>query len=95
MRLSFSTKITDYLSTGKCIFAAGNVDTAPIQYFIQNDSAITVTSQKDILDKFRQIINDISLVDYYSKQACECGNKYHNKQDVLKKVDNSINNTSK
>ena len=39
-RLSFSTKITDYLSAGKCILAVGNPDTAPMQYFRENGSRL-------------------------------------------------------
>lgn len=42
-RLSFSTKITDYLRSGKCIFAIGDKDIAPIDYFSRYDSAITAT----------------------------------------------------
>ena len=43
-RLSFSTKITDYLKSGKCIFAVGDKDIAPIDYFNKYDSAITAST---------------------------------------------------
>ena len=50
-RLSFSTKITDYLRSGKCILALGNEDTAPMEYFAHTDSAICVTKKEKIDEK--------------------------------------------
>ena len=37
-RLSFSTKLTDYFASGKCIFAVGNEDTAPMEYLKNEDA---------------------------------------------------------
>ena len=43
-RLSFSTKVTDYLKNGKCIFAIGDNDIAPVDYFKRYDSAVVATN---------------------------------------------------
>ena len=36
-KLSFSTKITDYISNGKCVLAIGKRYIAPIDYFLKYD----------------------------------------------------------
>ena len=57
-RLSFSTKITDYLRSGKCIFAIGDKNIAPIDYFNRYDSAVTATSYEQILEKLIELVED-------------------------------------
>ncbi len=89
-RLSFSTKITDYLSSGKSIFAVGRLDTAPMQYFINNDIAIVADTNAEMIAKFKSILDDPNILCEYAKKACECGIKNHKKDDILKIVHNSI-----
>jgi len=89
-RLSFSTKITDYLSSGKCIFAVGCIDTAPMQYFLENRAAIIATTFIEMVEKFKAILENKNLLAQYAKQACECGNRNHKKENVLKIVHESI-----
>ncbi|MBR5202237.1 MAG: hypothetical protein IKW45_03145 [Clostridia bacterium] len=92
-RLSFSTKITDYLSSGKCIFAIGCADTAPMQYFIQNNAAITATNDGQIENSLREIIKDTEILTSYAEKAREIGIKNHSKDVVLKAVEKSICDT--
>ena len=89
-RLSFSTKITDYLASGKCIFAVGCMDTAPMQYFLDNQAAIIATTPTEMVEKFRAVLGNKELLWKYARQACECGIKNHKKQNVLKIVHESI-----
>ena len=77
-RLSFSTKITDYLKSGKCIFAVGDKDIAPIDYFNRYDSAITATSYDEIGEKLKELINNENKIIEYSKKAYDCGKEHHN-----------------
>ena len=93
-RLSFSTKITDYLSSGRCIFAIGCMDTAPMQYFLENQSAIIATTHQEMLDAFNNIIKDKQIVKEYAKNAYDCGLKYHNKEKILQIVHKSIEQLS-
>ena len=72
-RLSFSTKITDYLRSGKCIFAIGDKDIAPIDYFRRYDSAVTATSYEQISEKVTELVNTSDLVLEYAKKAYDCG----------------------
>ena len=84
-KLSFSTKITDYLANGKCIFAVGRDYIAPIDYFVRNDSAIVATSKEDIKEKLLYIINNPDVIADYSKKAYDCAVRNHEKGMVDKR----------
>ena len=92
-RLSFSTKITDYLSSGKCIFAIGCLDTAPMQYFIDNDAAVVASNDKEIEEGLLKISSDTDLLIDYAQRARELGIKNHSKDVVLKVFDDTIRKT--
>ena len=81
-RLSFSTKITDYLANGKCILAVGKKDIAPIDYIERNDSAIIAYSKQEIFQKISSIVNNPELIAEYSKKAYDCAVKNHDKKMV-------------
>ena len=91
-RLSFSTKITDYMSSGKSIFAIGSSDVAPMQYFIKNNIALVAETEKEIYKNLYDIIQNPEILIDYAKRACECGMKNHNKNNILELVHNSIEN---
>ena len=78
-RLSFSTKITDYLKNGKCIFAIGDRDIAPIDYFKRYDSAITASTYLEIEEQLQQIAQNPKLITCYGKKAYDCGKNNHDK----------------
>ena len=88
-KLSFSTKITDYLANGKCVFAVGREFIAPIDYFIRNDSAIVATSANQIEDRLKYIIEHPSIILEYGKKAYDCALRNHEKR----MVDNRFINT--
>lgn len=90
-RLSFSTKITDYLKNGKCIFAIGDKDIAPIDYFNRYDSAITATSYAEIPEKLKMLVENKELISEYSKKAYECGKEHHNIELMNKTLVDTIN----
>jgi len=81
-RLSFSTKITDYLANGKCILAVGKKDIAPIDYFERNDSAIIAYNEEDIYKQVSRIVKSPELVSEYGKKAYDCAMRNHEKQTV-------------
>ncbi len=89
-RLSFSTKITDYLKNGKCIFAIGDKDIAPIDYFKRYDSAITATSYDEIKEKLNSLISNPNLINEYSVKAFECGKLNHDKTIQKELLTNTI-----
>lgn len=94
-RLSFSTKITDYLSSGKCILAVGCEDTAPMQYFIDENAAIVATSEEAIEIKLTELSNDTDLMIKCAQNACDVGIRKHSKEIVLKTFNDTIEQTLK
>lgn len=84
-KLSFSTKITDYLSNGKCVLAIGKDYIAPIDYFKRNDSAIIAYSPEDISVQIKRIIGNPSLIDEYGKKAFDCAIRNHEKAMMNKR----------
>lgn len=89
-RLSFSTKITDYLKSGKCILALGNEDTAPMEYFVQTGAAICVTERKKIEETLRKILETPEILVEYANRAYECGKQNHNGETIRKIVKETI-----
>jgi len=83
-RLSFSTKITDYLANGKCVLAVGKDHIAPIDYFVKNDSAIVVTEADQIYAAIKNLCDNSSLIEVYSKKAYDCAVRNHEKAKVDK-----------
>lgn len=94
-RLSFSTKITDYLSTGKCIFAIGNMDTAPLQYFAQNDAAMVCKSDADIVEALERICADPAIIDEYAEKAVLSAKRNHDPERIRKVFDDVILSAAK
>lgn len=90
-RLSFSTKITDYLSSGKCIFAVGCKETAPMQYFIKNDAAVIATDDKEIKEKLSMLANNTDLLVQYAQKSCKAGIENHSEEKILSTFDSVIN----
>lgn len=94
-RLSFSTKITDYLKSGKCIFAVGDKDIAPIDYFNRYDSAVTATSYDEIGEKLKELISNENRIIEYSKKAYDCGKEHHNAELMNKTLVDTITQAAK
>ncbi len=82
-RLSFSTKLTDYLKSGSCIFAIGSEDIAPMDYLIKEDAAIVVTSYDDIEKSLRRLCCNPELITEYSEKAFRTGIKNHNPRKIM------------
>lgn len=75
-RLSFSTKICDYLASGKCVFAAGPNNIAPIEY-LRNENAAIVATNKEEIEAQLLSLTDQYLVKKYAKNAYQCAIKNH------------------
>lgn len=75
-RLSFSTKITDYYSAGRCILAIGNEDLASMELFKENESAIIVNNADQIDSALLELI-DYQKRLYYAEKAYLTGVNNH------------------
>lgn len=90
VRMSFSTKIVDYLTRGKCILAIGPSDVASIDYFIKNDCGVSITNRKEMIDKLELIIEDNKIREKYGIKAWNCGMQNHNEQIIKKEFQESL-----
>lgn len=93
-RLSFSTKITDYLRSGKCIFAIGDKDIAPIDYFNRYDSAITACSYEQIGEQLTRLASEPSLIAEYARKAYDCGVEHHDADSMHRLLIDTIEQTA-
>ena len=75
-RLSFSTKIVDYLFNAKCILAVGE-DTGTINYLKENACAITVKNGNDVKPILCELYNHPDRLQFFGEKAWECGEKNH------------------
>lgn len=78
-KLSFSTKITDYISNGKCVLAIGKEYIAPIDYFQRNDSALIAHSAEEIKARVEEIVANPMITDEYGEKAFNCAVRNHDK----------------
>ena len=78
-KLSFSTKITDYISNGKCVMAIGKDYIAPIDYFQRNDSALIAHSAEEIKARVEEIVANPMITDEYGEKAFNCAVRNHEK----------------
>ena len=81
-RLSFSTKLTDYFASGKCIFAIGDEHIAPIEYLRENDAAVIASDYSEIMPQLLKLAENSALVSEYGKKAFECGRRNHEQSKV-------------
>lgn len=81
-RLSFSTKLTDYFKNGKCIFAIGDKNIAPIIYLRDNDCAIIANEYDEIGGKLTELVENPAIISEYAKKAFDTGKRNHNEEDV-------------
>lgn len=81
-RLSFSTKLTDYFKSGKCIFAIGDKAIAPIEYLKQNDAAVIATDYEQIEERLQMLVEDKEKIQEYGQKAFDCGKKNHDEEQI-------------
>ena len=81
-RLSFSTKIVDYLYNAKCIIGIGR-KTATLSYIEKNDAGIVFYATNNMKEQLIQLFNDPSLIIKYGENAWNCGVKNH-KREIIK-----------
>lgn len=77
-RLSFSTKMTDYLASGACIWGVGNKDLAPIAYLKEEDAGLVSFDGATIKETLTQMTQTPEIMHEYAAKAQQCGKKNHN-----------------
>ena len=89
-RLSFSTKITDYLHSGKCIFAIGDSDTAPMEYLKSENAALCADCAEDVYVGLKTLTDNPDIIPEMAKKAYDCGKRNHSSDSIDKKVIETI-----
>lgn len=89
-RLSFSTKLTDYFSAGKCVWGVGNTDLGPMDYLRTQDAGLVSTDRDGIQSVLRDITNNIDIIGEYAEKAYNCGVKNHNKDSIINKLYSAV-----
>ena len=92
-RLSFSTKLADYLGSGKCIFAVGAKDIAPIIYLSKNNAAMICDNYNDLEVSCMHLTANKLLIAEYAKNAYTLGKTKHNYNTMFNILYQSINST--
>lgn len=89
---SFSTKIVDFFEMAKPILAVGPKDVASMDYLIRNDAAITATSEKELEEKLRMIIENPKIIKEYGDKAWDCGKRNHQIDNIQKMLKDDFEN---
>ncbi len=88
VRLSFSTKIVDYLGKGRCILAAGPADVASLKYFLDNGAAFTATDKMTFKDRIGELVSMTpEELNAYAEKAWDVGRTLHGEDaDSVKSI---------
>lgn len=91
--LSISTKIPEYLSSGRCVVAVGPSRLASVNIFTENNLGLTITDQSSIpanAEKILKVINDTQLYDSYCKQADQYCSTHFNPDTMRQQLINKL-----
>lgn len=95
VRMSFSTKIIDCLSSGCAVMAICDEKQGGIDYLKKEEAAICISDLNDIYKKLIEIVEDNEIVYKYKKRAKECCLRNHDVnqiEDMIKKDFESLVN---
>ncbi len=94
-RLSFSTKLTDYFASGKCIFGIGDKRIAPVQYLCENDAAVIATDYSEVEEQLFKLLTTHNMISEYGRKAFECGKRNHEESAIKKTFIDTITKAAK
>lgn len=82
VRQSFSTKLVDFFTLGKCIFAIGPSDVASIKHLVDNDAAIVANGESQVVEKLNMLLNNVKALEGYGAKAYHCGALHHSRKSM-------------
>ena len=91
-RLSFSTKLTDYFHSGKCILAVGAKNVAPMEYLQTEHAALCASTEQEIYQQLKIIAGEPERILAYAQNAYSCGIRNHSRNQIEQKVQHTIQN---
>ena len=90
VRCAISTKIMDYLSSGKCILAIGPHNIASMEYLQDNNLAVTANSVSELSEKVNTLLNNPQLIREYAERTSEFVRKNLNPVELRKSLYNDL-----
>lgn len=95
-RLSISTKIPEYMASGRCILAVGPADVASMEYLIEFNLGIIATSydKKDIKQAVRDVMVNSGKRIYYAKRGLVVAKDRHDAEKVATSMVRLISNAA-
>lgn len=90
--LSVSTKIPEYMASGKCILAIGPKDVASIEYLKNTNSAFVVSSRdtQDIDNTIIELFKDVEKREFFTQQARLTFKKNHDAEVIRAQFHDNI-----
>ena len=81
-RFSVSTKISEYLSYGKCILAYGPIDVASISYLKKYDAAIICKTRQEVYENLKNISLNPWLKNKFIESALKLAKEKHRRPNM-------------
>ena len=95
VRQSFSTKLVDFFTLGKCIFAIGPKNVASIKHLVDNDAAIVAHGESQVVEKLNMLLNNVKLLEGYGAKAYHCGALHHSRKSMHDMLVTDLNSNLK
>lgn len=86
VKLSFSTKIVDYLSRKRSVIAIGPVNVASIEYFVHNEIGLCITERNSIVTSLRTFLSTRNNLCLNATKCWEKGRQLHDYSIVGKRI---------
>ncbi|MGM9682953.1 MAG: hypothetical protein ACI3XQ_05080 [Eubacteriales bacterium] len=86
VRMSFSTKIVDCLSSGCAVMAVCDEKQGGFVYLKENDAALCVSSKSEIYRTLEAIVNDPKIIFDYAENAKKCCLLNHDKKKITNMI---------
>lgn len=82
-RLSFSTKLVDYLYNARCILGLG-YPTATLSYIENNKAGLVIKNITDLKKTLSELFANPEQIEQYGRNAWNCGIKNHGREIIRK-----------
>ena len=69
VRQSFSTKIVDYLHSGKCVMAIGPADVASVDFLIKRNAALVIDKPEKAYSLLESLLEKKEIINCFAKKA--------------------------
>ena len=86
VKLSFSTKIVDYVSRCRAILAVGPFDVASIKYFIENGTGFYICDKFNIQQRLLEIFNNRTAIKEMATKSFDKGFQMHDQTAVISRL---------